>query len=177
MKRSEAFPSKYLSKEDVDPARIGTINGLKRETLKSDDGDETKTVMYFREEALKPMILNNTNWMIAEEAYGEDSDAWVGKKIELYLDPNVMFGAKRVGGVRVRIPSAATAAGLPEVWPIDRAKVELEKNGLDIEALKAALIAKGFVTDKGGASYSPARDTELVQKLITDALATPTEIA
>ncbi len=177
MKRSEAFPSKYLSKEDVDPARLGTVANLKRETLKSDDGDETKTVLYFREDALKPMILNNTNWMVLEEAYGEDSDAWLNKKVELYLDPNVMFGAKRVGGVRVRVPSAATAAGLPEVWAIERAKIELERNGLTIETLKAALIAKGFVTDKGGASYSPARDTELVRKIIADALATPAEIA
>lgn len=111
MKRNEAFPSKYMSKEDVDPPIIGTITSLTREKLKSDEGDETKTVMLFKEENLKPFILNNVNWMVCEDAYGEDSDTWLGKTIELYKDPNVMFGAKRVGGVRIRVPVKSNGNG------------------------------------------------------------------
>lgn len=175
MKRSEAFPSKYLSKDDVETPRIGTIDRVKRETLKSDEGEETKTVMYFREDGLKPHIMPNVNWMVCEDAYGPDSDMWLGKPIEIFCDPTVMFGNKRVGGVRLRLP-AARAEAAPEVWAIDRARAELEKNGLTVETLKAALIAKGYVTEKGGASYSPTRDTELVKQIIADALATPAEL-
>lgn len=166
MKRSEAFPSKYLSKDDVDPARVGTIDRLTRETLKSDDGDETKTVMYFREEALKPLILNNSNWMTCEDAYGPDSDMWLGKRIELYLDPNVMFGPKRVGGVRVRVPQQPKPDGLPEVWDSARAKEELEKVGLTADDLRRVLKDKGRVNSQGAPAYVAARDTEIVMELV-----------
>jgi len=174
MKRSEAFPSRFLSKDDVEVPRQGTVDRLKRETLKSDEGDEIKTVLYFREETLKPMILNNVNWMTCEDAYGSDSDMWLGKKIELYHDQNVMFGAKRVGGVRVRIPSATpTAPEMPEAWTIERAKVELEKNGLTVDTLKAALKANGRVNAEGAPVYAAAVDTALVRQIISDALAAP----
>ena len=106
MKRSEAFPSNYLSKDDVAAPLTATIAGVKPVVLKGENGDEQKPVMYFAGE-VKPLIVNNANWMTCEDLYGEDSDAWIGKSIEIYKDPNVMFGNKRVGGVRLRAPQQA----------------------------------------------------------------------
>ena len=108
MKRSDAFPSNYLSKDDVDPPITATIAGVKRATLKGEDGDETKPVMTF-DGSVKPLIINNANWMTCEDLYGEDSDGWIGKSIEIYKDASVMFGNKRVGGVRLRKPNGAQA--------------------------------------------------------------------
>ena len=34
--------------------------------------------------------------------WGKDTTAWVGRKVELYCDPDVMFGGKKVGGIRIR---------------------------------------------------------------------------
>lgn len=34
-------------------------------------------------------------------AWGDDATKWVGRRAELYGDPNVMFGRERVGGIRV----------------------------------------------------------------------------
>jgi hypothetical protein len=169
MKRSDAFPSKYLGKDDVDPPRLGTISSVRIDTLKSDDGAENKPVMYFREEVLKPLILNNTNWTICEEAYGEDSDTWAGKKLELYHDPTIMFGKKRVGGVRVRIPANGnghTGPAAPDILTMPQALEMLAAVGIEKESFKAELLAAGSVNADGVVVYVPKRDTALVRRLL-----------
>lgn len=166
MKRSEAFPSKYLSKDDVDPAVVWTIaKVVKVEMDDEDGGKKNPPVMYFTEPESKPYIMNNTTWMTCEDLYGPDSDGWTGHQIECYKDPSVMFGGKRVGGVRVRKPngngngnhSANTVEVLADlraqikaaggtVHPLTKADVETpEKLAAQIEAhrhlLADALIA------------------------------------
>lgn len=105
MKRSEAFPSRYVSKDEVETPVTWTITGVGKVEMDDDNGEKkSPPVMTFSDAGSKPLILNNTNWMVLEDLYGEDSDKWIGKTIELYKEPNVMFGNKRVGGVRVRKP-------------------------------------------------------------------------
>lgn len=111
MRRSEAFPSRYMGKDDIVPGRILTIHSVVPEGVESDGDVKQKVVMYFIENDAKPWIVNAGNWMTIEDAYGEESDHWSGKTIELFVDPTVMFGGKRVGGVRVRIPTASQPAG------------------------------------------------------------------
>lgn len=119
MKRHEAFPSKYLSKEEVETPITATIASVKMETFSGDNGDESKPALYFLEN-IKPCLLNNANWMTCEDLYGPESDDWAGKKIEVYKDPNVMFGKKRVGGVRLRQPLNGNGAHpRAELSPID----------------------------------------------------------
>lgn len=116
MKRSDAFKSNYLGKGDLDKPVIATIKDVYIEKIKGDDGDEEKAVCHFTN-GTKPMILNVGNWATLEAAYGEESDNWRGRQVEIYVDPNVMFGRDRVGGVRMRIPSsrAAVATTQPAV--------------------------------------------------------------
>jgi hypothetical protein len=105
MKRSQAFPSRYLAQADVAAPIIATIADVIKEEIRCDHGLEEKTVMTFAEPNIKPLIMNNVNWCSCENAYGEDSDDWRGQPIEIYGDPTVMFGRERVGGVRVRLPA------------------------------------------------------------------------
>lgn len=35
------------------------------------------------------------------EAWGDDAEKWIGRRATLYGDPDVMFGGKKVGGIRV----------------------------------------------------------------------------
>lgn len=102
MKVSEMIQSKFLRKEDFDEDRVMTIKGLKLEDMPGDDGQQ-KWVLYFREEA-KGMALNVTTIRVLEQAYGDESDAWIGNKVMVYVDPNVSFGGKIVGGLRLRTP-------------------------------------------------------------------------
>jgi hypothetical protein len=108
--------SKFLRKEDFDEDRVMTIKGVKLEDMPGDDGQQ-KWVLYFREEA-KGMALNVTTIRVLEKAFGDDSDQWVGKRVMVYVDPNVSFGGRVVGGLRLRPPSRQTPPpGQPVTQP------------------------------------------------------------
>jgi hypothetical protein len=115
MKRSKAFPSKYMSQDDVSDGPIrGTIEVVQPETVGRGDDAEEKAVLYLKG-GQKGLVLNGTTWdqitEIAQERgipEPDDSDNWVGLMIELYHDPSVRFGTKKVGGIRVRKPAAVT---------------------------------------------------------------------
>jgi hypothetical protein len=117
MKRSQAFPSRFLAQSDVATPIVATIANVTQEDLTGDRGLETKAVMTFTDPRLKALVVNNINWTTCEAAFGEDSDAWHGQQIEIYADPSIMFGRDRVGGIRVRIPSAPRPAARPQFFP------------------------------------------------------------
>jgi hypothetical protein len=114
-KVSEMIVSKFLRKEDFDEDRVMTIKNVKLEDMPGDSGDQ-KWVLYFREEA-KGMALNVTTIRVLEQAYGDDTDRWVGNKVMVYVDPNVSFGGKVVGGLRLRTPKVKTKAPPPPPPP------------------------------------------------------------
>jgi hypothetical protein len=112
--------SNYLKKDDVgEDGVILTIKGFKQETLKTDQGDETKVVMYFMEEGYKPMVLNTTNATILGKITGcQTAGEARGKQVVVYDDPTVSFGGKNTGGLRLKkvqgAPSAPKQAAKPD---------------------------------------------------------------
>lgn len=101
--------SKYLRKEDVPDDETYTIKGVRQDNLaKEGQPDEMRWVMGFQE-VNKPMVLNITSIRVLEQAFGGDTDHWRGNKVIVYTDPNVSFGGKVVGGLRLRIPKQKTA--------------------------------------------------------------------
>ena len=160
MKRSEAFPSKYMSKDDVKIPVIATIADVRPEVLKSDNGDESKPVMYFSGDH-KPMIINNANWMTVEDLYGDDSDAWAGHTVELYHEPNIMFGNKRVGGIRIRKPAAQQTASVnPPFANFAAATAYALEHSITAESFKAYLKLQGLT------AFSASRDSELAYRFV-----------
>lgn len=98
--------SKYVKKEDVQPPVLVTIKNISQDNVAPDDKpEEIKHVLHFRED-LNPLVLNWTNIQLIASFLGEETDNWVGKKIVLFHDPNVSYGGKLIGGVRVRKPKA-----------------------------------------------------------------------
>ena len=156
MKRTEAFASSYLNQDDLPQPHTATIKMVGKEMVNTDDnGQREKPVIYFNNGS-KPLILNMVNWDTIEAAYGPDSDTWVGKPIELYVDPNVMYGARRLGGIRIRIPTA------------DSAPIPFEK----VIALAGEVgISREQIIDQlkknGRTGYNAVRDSALVRELIT----------
>ena len=98
--------SKFIKKEDIPPnGAVVTITGFSKEEVVDDKGkNETLTVVHL-DAFEKGWILKSTNFWLIADAYGEDYSKWIGKKIKLVNDPSVMFGTKRVGGIRVKTPS------------------------------------------------------------------------
>ena len=105
--RSDVFPSKYLNKKDVENPIVVTMDDFTIETLIGEHGDEKKGVLYFVGD-VKPLIVNSGNWEVIESIYGDNTDGWLGHKIEIYNDPSVRFGRKVVGGIRIRQPNKQT---------------------------------------------------------------------
>jgi hypothetical protein len=163
MKQSEVFPSKYLSQADVPRPISAIVADVRRE--KPFDDDDEKAVLYFTDSHMKSMILNKGNWAALECAYGDESDNWRGKPVEVYVDPSVMYGGKRVGGLRLRVtrggalPVSANGPA-PQAWTLEQAVAELAKVGKTREELIDVLKAE----NKKG--WLASRDTATAQRLI-----------
>lgn len=166
--RNNVFPSRYLGKDDVARPLTADIADVRMETIKGEHGDEDKAVMSFADPGLKPMIVNSTNWDTIESAYGPDADGWRGRPVEVYVDPGIMFGGKRVGGVRVRIPAGApvgngnngVAAPSIPLMTWDQAVAAAAAVGITRDRLIEAMKAQGR---KG---YNAQRDTAAIQGVI-----------
>ncbi len=105
---NQMIESKYLKQSDVDGevevtiVKIGQLN-----VARDDEQPEMKWAARFQE-LPKPMVLNSTNLQLLAKACGsEESDDWIGKKVTIYADPNVSFGGKLVGGLRIKLPIKA----------------------------------------------------------------------
>jgi hypothetical protein len=102
-KINEMMPSRFLKKEDCGTGILLTIAGVQIDNVGTKDAPDEKWTMLFEEN--KPMVLNSTNMQLCAKICGsDDTDDWRGKKVVAYDDPNVSFGGKLVGGVRLRAP-------------------------------------------------------------------------
>ena len=114
-KIGEMIESKFMKKEDVDPPVLVTIDRVAQNNVAMQGADsEMKWCMYFLEMD-KPMVLNSTNIHLASAACGsDDTDEWMGKQVVLYNDPNVSFGGKLTGGIRIRAKKAIVEPVVPQ---------------------------------------------------------------
>lgn len=112
---AEMIESKFLKKEDVDPPVLVTIDRVAQNNVAMQGADpEMKWCLYFVE-LDKPMVLNSTNIHLAGAACAsDDTDNWLGKQIVLYNDPNVSFGGKLTGGIRIRAQRKAQEPVVPQ---------------------------------------------------------------
>jgi len=108
--------SKFLKKEDVGVGMLVTISTITTENVAAEGAEpDEKAAIHFSELA-KPMILNSTNGQIIARIAGSDTDietTWAGTKIVVYNDPNVSFGGRLVGGIRVRAPKPGAVSPEP----------------------------------------------------------------
>ena len=111
-KLSDLKTSKYLRKEDVDPAKQATITGYEQVNMaQNGDPEELKWVLKF--DTLKPLALNVTNGTILADIFGSDDfDDWVGKPIVLFNDKTVVYNG-RVGGTRIKAVEHSDDSDVP----------------------------------------------------------------
>lgn len=118
---SQMKASKFLKRDDVGRGMLATIADVREENVAKEGApEELKWCIHF-EETDKPLVANWTNLQLIAKVVGdENSDNWTGAKVVLYDDPNVSFGGKIVGGIRVRAPKpGATPKSAPEPEPED----------------------------------------------------------
>ncbi len=118
MNRNDRFPKRFLTKEDVGNGLTACIATVEEQEVQSGNGrTEDKTVCLLKDE--KPFNVNGSNWDSIADLYGGDDENWSGHWITLFHDPSVMFGGKRVGGIRIKpdkpTPELAAAVGIAQV--------------------------------------------------------------
>ena len=66
-----------------------------------DEKGRAKVNVHLAEAPDRPFKPSATNLRLIAIGWGEDDTTWPGRRIKLALDPEVMFGREKVGGIRV----------------------------------------------------------------------------
>jgi len=100
MKSYKAYrDGQFLSKVDVNPKTIAAPN----------KPPKPKLVLFF-DGSEKGLIMNMSHGDFLAEATGnDDPEEWIGYEVELFVDDNVTYGGKRIGGIRLRAPQEQPA--------------------------------------------------------------------
>lgn len=106
-KTSQMRESKFLKQDDIGRGLLVTITGCQARNVAAEGAPEDKKWCLMFQEVEKPLVLNSTNIQLCEAICGsDDTDHWIGKRIVLFVDPNVSYAGKLTGGIRVRKPKA-----------------------------------------------------------------------
>lgn len=136
--------SEYLGAEDIEPGSepILTIKALYNGMITLARGKERHDVIAFMEESVpgsinqvRPLVVNSTNRKTLRKLYKATSaEALVGKKIQLYLEPNVRDPSTgdKVDGIRIR-PKIPTTAKAEPIVCADCGKVITAMGGYSAE--------------------------------------------
>jgi hypothetical protein len=104
MRVGDMTPGRFLKQQDVgETGLLLTMARVEEGDVGTEGKPETRWILYFEEEE-RGMVLNKTNIALLGKLYGDETDDWAGQQVVLYTDPNVMYGGKPVGGLRVRKP-------------------------------------------------------------------------
>lgn len=92
------FLGGYLRQDDIADEQVVTIVDAWPKQLR---GDEQASLLVRFAEFGKPLVLNSTNINELVALFDSiDAADWRGP-VGLYVDPNVTYGGKRTGGIRV----------------------------------------------------------------------------
>jgi hypothetical protein len=98
MRSKDIFKGKYLKSTDVVAPIIATISYCEMQEVGTGTDKREKPVL-FLENGVAPVVLNQTNFVALEDAFG-DSDDWAGHRIKIRAE-KVQYQGKRVDGIRV----------------------------------------------------------------------------
>ena len=123
MKIGSAFPSKYLNAEDFKgkgPVQF-TIVDCRAEDVGTEQKPQVKPCLYvaFQNVSLaKPIILNKTNAETIAMDLGDETDAWRGHTVEVFLVMVQNPQGQTVPGIRLRVvhPTQVGAAAAPATF-------------------------------------------------------------
>ena len=98
--------SRFLKQSDFEQPTLCTIASYdKTNVAPENESPEVKWVVYFAGYE-KGLVLNAVNRQTLGELYPSPEDS-IGQPIVVYVDDSIMFGGKKVGGVRLRAPKGA----------------------------------------------------------------------
>jgi hypothetical protein len=102
---SQQFAGNFIKAADLPQPKVFTIQAVVEAAMP--DGTKKPTVQFAGEQ--QQLVLNKTNAVTISQWYGDDTNGWPGKQIELFAT-QTNFGGKLVPCVRVRQPQSQQPA-------------------------------------------------------------------
>lgn len=107
-KISDAFPSKYLSAQDLNGRDVTvTISRATIEEIGKGADKDRKIVLSFAGKQ-KQLVCNKTNAKVIAGLHGDDTDLWIGKAITI-CPREVEFQGDMVWAIRVSLKAPTSA--------------------------------------------------------------------
>jgi hypothetical protein len=104
--RAYVGASQYLKKEDLSDPVDTELLWVKEEKVTAPRKDTTTRLVAYFEGLSKGLVLNTANCETLAEVTGtDDPNEWKDVALQLYVDPDVTYGGKKIGGIRIRKPS------------------------------------------------------------------------
>jgi hypothetical protein len=106
MKSYRAYnDGQFLKKEDVSPPQVWTITSVEERTVTAPGKEPKDKIVLLFDGTKKGLVLNMANGDALYDMTGhDDPEEWIGQRVELYVDEQVAYAGKKVGGVRLRKP-------------------------------------------------------------------------
>ncbi len=89
----------------------GRIADVDYHTYSPRDGQPERRVLQLEFDDGRFFDLNVTNKRALIDAFGRHSRGWIGKRVEMWHDPSIMFGVEPKGGARLRFPKVTLEEG------------------------------------------------------------------
>ncbi len=98
----QLYPGAYLAAgEFAAGPRTLTIDSVELHELEDEKkGKKMRGIVFFKGET-RGLVLNKTNGYCLRHLFGRTTGDWIGKRITLFMDTNVAFGAKKVSAIRI----------------------------------------------------------------------------
>ena len=101
--RSYVGDAQYLKKEDLSDPIDTELLWVKEQKVTPPGKDTTTRLVASFEGLAKGLVLNTANCeILAEIAETDDPNEWKDVALQLYVDPDVKYGGKKIGGIRIR---------------------------------------------------------------------------
>lgn len=117
---SDLYPNRFLHADQLKGRKVTvTVKDITIEELEGEKGKQIKVIMYFAESP-KQYVVPKTNGFCMKRMFGNDPNAWVGKRVTIY-PTTTSFGRQTVDCIRFW-GSPDIAADMPITIPAGRKK-------------------------------------------------------
>lgn len=116
------YPGRFLKKECLAAPKVIRIVAVTTAELENEKGrmEQKVTVKYKAADGDGEIVWCKSNAALTAFALGtREYDQWVGKLITIANDPNIKFGGKKVGGIRV--------VGSPDMKASKRVEIKMPR--------------------------------------------------
>ena len=125
-----AYGSKYLSAPDIGTRKVRTkIIKVRKARLRGSDGTERTRFVLFFQGLDKGLVLNAVNKDRVVADLGRVPAKWENASVGIYVDPDVVFGGKKTGGIRLKVLEPVQAKQAPKPAPVKSAAPAPEQPG------------------------------------------------